>query len=70
MRKFEDGPGILEEWVYITPIFGTLPLDLGRKNIPFFMELGDFSFFPIFLVEIRIHQGLYIHHWDFCLIKK
>jgi hypothetical protein len=26
---FGDGPGILGEWVYNTPIFGTLPLYLG-----------------------------------------
>jgi hypothetical protein len=28
LKKFGDGPGILEEWVYNTLIFWTLPLHL------------------------------------------
>jgi hypothetical protein len=30
MRKFRDGPSILEEWVYNIPTFWTLPLNLVR----------------------------------------
>jgi hypothetical protein len=44
--KFGDGPGILEEWVYSTPIFWNLPLHLEVFNLPFLIELGDFNFFP------------------------
>ena len=48
MRKFGDGPDILEEWVYNTPIFWSLPLHLKVLNLPFLMELGDFIFFQFF----------------------
>jgi hypothetical protein len=67
---YEDGPGILGEWVYSTSIFWTLPLHLGGWNLPFLIELGDFIFFPKFLfAKIRVHQDLNIHRWDFCLMK-
>jgi hypothetical protein len=47
-RCYEDGLGILGEWVYNTPIFWSLPLHLGGWNLPFLMVLGDFIFFSIF----------------------
>jgi hypothetical protein len=33
--------------VYNTPIFWSLPLHLEVLNVPFFMEIGDFTFFQI-----------------------
>jgi hypothetical protein len=54
MRKFEDGLGILGEWMYSTPIFWTLPLHLEGWNLPFLMELRDFIFFQIlFFIKIE-----------------
>jgi hypothetical protein len=51
---FGDGPSILEEWVYSTPIFWSLPLHLGVWNLPFLIELGDFIFFQIlFLLNLE-----------------
>jgi hypothetical protein len=44
---FEELPGILGEWVYNTPIFWSLPLHLEVLNLPFLMEIGDFTFFQI-----------------------
>jgi hypothetical protein len=41
------GLGFFVGYVYNTPIFQTLPLDLGVSNLPFLMELGDFIFFQI-----------------------
>jgi hypothetical protein len=48
IRKFGDGPGILGEWLYGTPISWTLPLQLGGWNLPFLMKLGNFIFCQFF----------------------
>jgi hypothetical protein len=54
MKKFEDGPSILGEWVYSTPIFWALPLQLGGWNLPFLMELEDLTFFQnSFLLKLE-----------------
>jgi hypothetical protein len=45
VKKFGDGPSILGEWVYNTPIFWALPLHLEGWNLSFFMELRYFIFF-------------------------
>jgi hypothetical protein len=42
-----NGLGLLGEWVYNTPIFWSLPLHLEVLNVPFLMEIGDFTFFQI-----------------------
>jgi hypothetical protein len=44
---FEEQPGILGEWVYNTSIFWSLPLHMEVLNLPFLMEIGDFTFFQI-----------------------
>jgi hypothetical protein len=46
--SLENGLGLLEEWVYNTPIFKSLPLHLEVLNLVFFMELGDFILFQFF----------------------
>jgi hypothetical protein len=43
--SYEDLPHILEEWMYNTSIFWSLPLPLEVLNLPFLIELGDFIFF-------------------------
>jgi hypothetical protein len=68
MRKFGDGPGILGEWVYSTPIFWRLPLHLGVCNLPFLMELGDFILLDFF-AKIRVNLDLHIHRWNLVLWK-
>jgi hypothetical protein len=40
-----NGPELLREWVYSAPIFWSLPLYLEVLNLPFLMEIGDFTFF-------------------------
>jgi hypothetical protein len=45
LESLENGPGLLGEWVYSTPIFGSLPLHLEVLNVPFRMEIGGFIFF-------------------------
>jgi hypothetical protein len=45
----ENGPRLLGEWVYNTPIFWSLPLYLEVLNVPFFMEIGDFYSFSNFI---------------------
>jgi hypothetical protein len=40
-------PGLLGERVYSTPIFWSLPLHLEVLNVPFLMDIGDFTFFQI-----------------------
>jgi hypothetical protein len=44
----ENGLGLLGEWMYNTPIFWSLPLHLEVLNVPFFMEIGDFTFFKFY----------------------
>jgi hypothetical protein len=44
----ENGLGLLEEWMYNTPIFWSLPLYLEVLNLPFLMELGDFIFLKFY----------------------
>ena len=66
----KNGPGILEEWVYNTPIFWTVPLHLEVWNLPFVMELGDFIVFNLKIAKFRIYMDLHIHHWDFYFMKK
>jgi hypothetical protein len=57
--RYEDGPGILEEWVYSTPNFLSLPLHLERWNLPFLMELRNYFLFQIiFFAKIRVHLDL------------
>jgi hypothetical protein len=51
---YKELPGILGEWVYNTPIFWSLPLHLEVLNLPFLMEIGDFTFFQIlFLLNLE-----------------
>jgi hypothetical protein len=45
--KLGNGPGLLGEWMYITSIFWSLPLHLEVLNVPFLMEIGNFTFFQI-----------------------
>jgi hypothetical protein len=45
--SLENGPGLLEERIYINPIFWSLPLHLEVLNLPFLIEIGDFTFFQI-----------------------
>jgi hypothetical protein len=45
---YEDLPSILEERVYSTAIFLSLPLYLEVLQLPFFMKVGDFNFFKFF----------------------
>jgi hypothetical protein len=40
-----NGPRLLGEWVYNTPIFWSLSLHLEVLILPKFMESGDFTFF-------------------------
>jgi hypothetical protein len=42
-----NGPRFLGEWVYNTSIFWSLPLHLEVLNLPFLMEIGDFTIFQI-----------------------
>jgi hypothetical protein len=65
-----NGPGLLGEWVYDTPIFWSLPLHLEVLILPKFMESGDFIFFPNFFPKFRVHLDLHIYRWDFCFMKK
>jgi hypothetical protein len=65
IRRFEKSPLRVS-----SPIFSTLLLHLEGWNLPFLMELGDFSFFKFYFAKIRVHQDLHIYGWDFCFIKK
>jgi hypothetical protein len=47
LRILGNGPRLLGEWVYSTPFFGSMPLHLELLNLPFVMEIGDFTFFQI-----------------------
>jgi hypothetical protein len=47
-EEFWDGPSILVEWVYNTPIFKTLSLYLEGYYLSLLMEFGDLIFFSIF----------------------
>jgi hypothetical protein len=51
--SYEELLGILEEWVYNAPIFGSLPLNLEVLNLPILMELGDFIFFQFFSLKLK-----------------
>ena len=64
-ESLRNGPCLLREWVYNTPIFLTLPLHLELWNLSFLMELEDFIF-----SKIRIYLDLHIHCCDFSFMKK
>jgi hypothetical protein len=70
LRKLRDGRGIWGEWVYNTPIFWSMPLHLEVLNLPFVMDIRDFTIFRIlFFSKFRIYLDLHIRHWDFCFMK-
>jgi hypothetical protein len=41
------------------------PIHLEVLNVPFLMEIGDFTFFSKF----RIRLDLHIYYWDFYFMK-
>ena len=58
--SFGNVLGLLGEWVYSTPIF--LPLHLEVLNVPH----GNWRFY---FSKFRIYLDLYIYSWNFCFMK-
>jgi hypothetical protein len=65
-----NGPRLLGEWVYSTPIFWSLPLYLEVLILLEFIESGDFTFFQKNNSKFSAHLDLHIYRWDFCFMKK